>query len=76
MFRQWLARSGHVSLLRSEEDSFGSQAFYKSSVPTGRKIGRGQTLWGSVNLERYTNQQGANNQHQEHRATSRSRAPG
>ena len=51
MFRQWLVRSGYVSLLRSEEDSFGGHAFYKYYVPTGRKIGRRQTLWGSVKLD-------------------------
>jgi len=38
MFRQWLARSTYVSLLRSEEDSFGGQAFYKYYVPPGRKL--------------------------------------
>ena len=36
---------------RSEEDSFGGHAFYKYYVPTGRKIGRRQTLWGSVKLD-------------------------
>lgn len=75
MFRQWLARPGYVSPLRSEEDSFGGQAFYKYCVPTGRKIGRRQTLWG-VNLDSYSYQRDATNRHQEDRATSRSRAPG
>jgi hypothetical protein len=64
MFRQWLARSGYVSLLRSEEDSFGGQAFYKYYGPTGRKIGRRQTLWGSVNLDGYAQQKSPDDQHQ------------
>ena len=74
MFRPWPARSGYVSLLRSEEDSFGGQ-FYKYYVPTGLKIGRGQIIWGSVNLDGYSYQHGENDHHKEHRATSRSRAP-